>query len=294
MAMYRLTSGMVENSLPSLAETIRTYDLRADKSLGQHFLLDPHLLARIAQAANLPEGVNVIEVGPGPGGLTRALLDTKAGHITAIEYDKRAVAAITALAATTTRLRIIEADALKADLPALVPAPRAIVANLPYNIGTLLLVNWLQRAGDFQSMTLMFQLEVAERICALPGGGDYGRVSVLTQWLCEVTMLMRIPAGAFAPPPKVESALIRIMPRAEQPSRAEIRLMERVTAAAFGQRRKMLRGALKSLGGEALCHEAGIAPERRAETLSVDEFVRLMRALQAREQTPAHTSGPSI
>lgn len=285
MAMYRLTSGMAENSLPSLAETIRAYDLRADKSLGQHFLLDPHLLARIAQAAQVPEGVNVIEVGPGPGGLTRALLDTKARHITAIEYDKRAVAAITALAATTTRLSIIEADALKANLPALVPAPRAIVANLPYNIGTLLLVNWLQQAAQFQSMTLMFQLEVAERICAQPDSSAYGRVSVLTQWLCEVTMLMRIPAGAFAPPPKVESALIRVVPRADQPTQADLRLMERLTAAAFGQRRKMLRGALKSLGGDALCAQAGIESQRRAETLSVAEFVRLMQALQAREAT---------
>lgn len=274
---------MAENSLPSLAETIRAFDLRADKSLGQHFLLDPHLLARIAQAANIPEGMNVIEVGPGPGGLTRALLETKASHVTAIEYDKRAVAAITALAVTTTRLSIIEADALKADLTALVPAPRAIVANLPYNIGTLLLVNWLHQARDFQSMTLMFQLEVAERLCAPPGSGAYGRISVLTQWLCDVTMLMRIPAGAFAPPPKVESALIRVTPKPEQPSRAELKAMERLTAAAFGQRRKMLRGALKSLGGEALCEKAGIDPQRRAETLSVAEFVRLMHEVQAQD-----------
>lgn len=284
---------MAENSssavaaLPSLAETIRIFDLRADKALGQHFLLDPHLLARIASAANLSETMNVIEIGPGPGGLTRALLETRARHITAIEYDRRAVAAITALAATTTRLHIIEADALKADLPALVPAPRTIVANLPYNIGTVLLVNWLQKAGEFQSMTLMFQLEVAARICAQPGSGAYGRISVLAQWLCEVTMLMRIPAGAFAPPPKVESALIRLVPHAQQPPGDEIRLMERLTAVAFGQRRKMLRGALKPLGGEALCEAAGIAADRRAETLSVAEFVQLMRALQTREgKTP--------
>lgn len=280
--MYRLTSAMAENSLPSLAETIRAFDLRADKTLGQHFLLDPHLLARIAQAARLSEAVNVIEIGPGPGGLTRALLDTHARHVTAIEYDHRAVAAITALAATTPRLSVIQADALKLDLPSLVPPPRAIVANLPYNIGTLLLVNWLQQARAFESMTLMFQLEVAERICAAPNQGAYGRISVLAQWLCEVTMLMRIPAGAFAPPPKVESALIRLVPRETQPSPEDIRLMERLTAAAFGQRRKMLRGALKSLGGESLCQAAGIAPERRAETLSVAEFVRLQQALRAR------------
>jgi 16S rRNA (adenine1518-N6/adenine1519-N6)-dimethyltransferase len=273
---------MAEISLPSLSETIRAFDLRADKALGQHFLLDPGLLARIAAAAGNLEGMNVIEIGPGPGGLTRALLETKAAHVTAIEYDKRAVAAITALAATTNRLSIIEADAIKADLPALVPAPRAIVANLPYNIGTLLLVNWLQQAAEYQSMTLMFQLEVAERICAAPNSGAYGRVSVLAQWLCEVTMLMRIPAGAFAPPPKVESALIRLTPRKEQPPREELKAMERLTAAAFGQRRKMLRGALKALGGEALCAKAGIDASRRAETLSVEEFVALMHALQAR------------
>ncbi len=249
---------MAEISRPSLAEIIRAFDLRADKSLGQHFLLDPSLLARIAAAAGNLEGVNVIEIGPGPGGLTRALLETKAAHVTAIEYDKRAVAAITALAATTQRLSIIEADAMKADLPALVPAPRAIVANLPYNIGTLLLVNWLQQAAEFQSMTLMFQLEVAERICAEPNTSAYGRVSVLAQWLCEVTMLMRIPAGAFAPPPKVESALIRLIPRPAQPPREELKAMERLTAAAFGQRRKMLRGALKGLGGDTLCAKAGI------------------------------------
>ncbi|MGE4481572.1 16S rRNA (adenine(1518)-N(6)/adenine(1519)-N(6))-dimethyltransferase RsmA [Acidocella sp.] len=273
---------MAENSLPSLAETIRIFSLRADKSLGQHFLLDPGLLARIAAAAGRLDGVNVVEIGPGPGGLTRALLETGAAHVTAIEYDQRAVAAITALAATTSRLTIVEADAMKADLSALVAAPRAIVANLPYNIGTLLLVNWLQRAAQFQSMTLMFQLEVAERVCAAPNTSAYGRISVLAQWLCEVTMLMRIPAGAFAPPPKVESALIRLVPRASQPAPEELKLMERLTAAAFGQRRKMLRGALKPLGGEALCARAGIDASRRAETLSVEEFVTLMQTLKTR------------
>ncbi|MBU6448656.1 MAG: 16S rRNA (adenine(1518)-N(6)/adenine(1519)-N(6))-dimethyltransferase RsmA [Rhodospirillales bacterium] len=270
---------MAEFLLPSLAEVVRRFDLRADKSLGQHFLLDPVLLARIAAASGNLEGLNVIEIGPGPGGLTRALLETKAMHVTAIEYDKRAVAAITQLAATTERLTIIEADAIKANLPALVAAPRAIIANLPYNIGTLLLVNWLQQAADYHSMTLMFQLEVAERICAGPNTGAYGRVSVLAQWLCEVTMLMHIPASAFAPPPKVESALIRLVPRPEQPSPAELKTMERLTAAAFGQRRKMLRGALKGLGGDALCAKAGIDSSRRAETLKVEEFVALMRAL---------------
>ena len=273
---------MAEFLLPSLAEVVRQFDLRADKSLGQHFLLDPALLARIAAAAGSLEGLNVLEIGPGPGGLTRALLETKAAHVTAIEYDKRAVAAINQLAATTNRLSIIEADAVKADVTALVQAPRAIVANLPYNIGTLLLVNWLQQASAFHSMTLMFQLEVAERICAEPNSGAYGRISVLAQWLCEVTMLMHIPASAFAPPPKVESALIRLVPRPVQPSPVELKAMERLTAAAFGQRRKMLRGALKPLGGESLCNAAGIDSSRRAETLSVEEFIALLHALRAR------------
>lgn len=273
---------MAEKTLLSLADTIRAFDLRADKSLGQHFLLDPSLLARIAAAAGNLDGVNVVEIGPGPGGLTRALLETKARHVTALEYDKRAVAAITALAATTTRLTILEADAMKADITALVPAPRAIVANLPYNIGTLLLVNWLQQAASFQSMTLMFQLEVAERICAAPNSSAYGRLSVLAQYLCDVTMLMRIPAGAFAPPPKVESALIRLIPHPTQPPPEDLKLMERLTAAAFGQRRKMLRGALKPLGGEALCVAAGIDPARRAETLSVADFIQLMQTMKAR------------
>jgi 16S rRNA (adenine1518-N6/adenine1519-N6)-dimethyltransferase len=269
--------------LPPLREVIKQFDLRADKSLGQHFLLDPDLLARLAAAAGDLTGLNVIEIGPGPGGLTRALLASKAAHITAIEFDLRAVAAITALASTTDRLTIIQGDAMKADLPALVPAPRAIVANLPYNIGTLLLVRWLEQAAEYRSMTLMFQLEVAERICAAPDTGAYGRISVLSQWLCETDLAMHIPAGAFAPPPKVDSALVRLVPRTVQPSKRELRTMERLTAAAFGQRRKMLRGSLKSLGGAVLLEQAGIAPERRAETLSVAEFETLMRVLLARE-----------
>ncbi len=283
MPGHGLTSRMAQDSLdslPSLAAVIREFDLRADKSLGQHFLLDAGLLGRIAAAAGDLEGVNVIEIGPGPGGLTRALLARGARHVTAIEFDPRAVAAVQALAAATDRLTVIEADALRADLPALVPGPRAIVANLPYNIGTSLLVNWLHQAGEYQAMTLMFQWEVAARICARPGTGAYGRVSVLAQWLCEVTMLMRIPAGAFAPPPKVDSGLIRLTPRPAQPPAVEIKAMERLTAAAFGQRRKMLRGALKPLGGAALCEAAGLDPSRRAETLEVEEFLALLRALR--------------
>ena len=265
---------------PPLRDIIHRFDLRADKSLGQHFLLDPYLLSSIARQAEPLAGLNVIEIGPGPGGLTRALLDSQAAHVTAVEYDPRAVAAITDLAATAQgRLTIIQADALKTDLPALVPAPRAIVANLPYNIGTLLLINWLTRAAEYQSLTLMFQLEVAERICAAPNTPAYGRISVLAQWLTTAAITMHIPAGAFAPPPKVDSALVRLIPKPIQPPANEIQAMERLTAAAFGQRRKMLRGALKSLGGETLLNAANIDPTRRAETLTVQEFEDLMRIL---------------
>lgn len=268
---------------PPLRDVIATFNLRADKSLGQHFLLDPGLLGRIAAAAGDLSGLNVVEVGPGPGGLTRALLETPAAHVTTIEYDPRAVAAINALAQLSPRLTVLQGDAMQSDIPALVPGPRAIVANLPYNIGTPLLVRWLHEAAAYQSMTLMFQLEVAERLCASPGSGAYGRISVLTQWLCAVDMQIHIPASAFAPPPKVDSALVRLVPHAAQPPAMEVRAMERLTAAAFGQRRKMLRGSLKGLGGTALLEAADIDPARRAETLSVAEFERLMHALLQRQ-----------
>ncbi len=263
-----------------LSDIVREFDLKADKSLGQHFLLDPNLLAAIAARAAPLAGLNVIEIGPGPGGLTRALLDSDAANVTAVEFDPRAVRAIEALAAEAEgRLTIIEADALRQDLTALVPAPRAVVANLPYNVGTPLLVSWLAQAGAFSAFTLMFQLEVAERICAAPDTDAYGRLAVLAQWLCEAAIVMHIPAAAFAPPPKVDSALVRLIPRPNQPDRNQFRAMEKVTAAAFGQRRKMLRGSLKSLGGETLLRAADIDPQRRAETLSVEEFVRLTEIL---------------
>lgn len=267
-----------------ISDIVRDFDLKADKSLGQHFLLDPNLLAAIAARAAPLAGLNVVEIGPGPGGLTRALLDSDAAHVTAVEFDPRAVRAITALAAEAEgRLTVIEADALRQDLTRLVPAPRAVVANLPYNVGTPLLVSWLAQAGAFSAFTLMFQLEVAERICAAPDTDAYGRLAVLAQWLCETAIVMHIPAAAFAPPPKVDSALVRLIPRPLQPERSQFRAMEKITAAAFGQRRKMLRGALKSLGGEALLREADIDPQRRAETLSVEEFVRLMEVWLRRE-----------
>jgi 16S rRNA (adenine1518-N6/adenine1519-N6)-dimethyltransferase len=218
----------------------------------------------------------VIEVGPGPGGLTRELLASPAASVLAVEVDPRAVAAIEELRqAWPDRLRVLAADAVRLDLAALAPAPRQVVANLPYNVATPLLVGWLRQAAAFERLTLMFQLEVAERICAAPDTPAYGRLSVLAQWICRMNLAFRLPPAAFVPPPKVYSAVVGFVPHAEQPSAARFAAMERVTAAAFGQRRKMLRGALRGLGGEALLERAGIAAERRAETLSVDEFATL-------------------
>ncbi len=271
--------------LPPLREVIAAHGLDARHSLGQHFLLDGNLTALIVRAAGDLNGRNLIEVGPGPGGLTRALLATDATLIVAIELDRRAVAAIAELAqlvnvtGPNARLTVIEADALRVDLPDLVPKPRQIIANLPYNVASPLLVRWLRQAGEFERMTLMFQREVAERIVAAPGTGAYGRLSVLAGWICECHIAVRLPPEAFVPPPKVWSAVVVLTPHATQPEPALFAAMERLTAAAFGQRRKMLRGALKPLGGETLLTRASIAPERRAETLSVVEFDRLVRLL---------------
>lgn len=265
--------------LTPLNQVIGGYGLDAKKSLGQHFLLDVNLIAKIARQAGDLDGRHVVEIGPGPGGLTRALLDTQAASITAVEVDRRAVRVITELRAHhPDRLRIIEADALAMDLAELVPAPRQVVANLPYNIGSPLLVGLLRQAGRWEQLTLMFQQEVAERICAAPDSDGYGRLGVLAQWVADCEFRLRIPPQAFLPPPKVFSAVVVIRPHAEQPSDELFRAMERMTAAAFGQRRKMLRGSLKSVGGEALLARVGIDGARRAETLTVAEFDSLARA----------------
>ena len=267
-------------ALPPLREVIARHGLDARRKLGQHFLLDANLTARIAREAGELAGRHVVEVGPGPGGLTRALLDTGAADVLAVEVDARAILAIQDLAAAYPgRLRVLDADATRLDLAALVPAPRVIAANLPYNVATPLLVGWLRQAAQWERMTLMFQLEVAERITAAPDTGAYGRLSVLAGWTCRAALLLRLPPAAFTPPPKVWSAVVGLQPHAEQPPADLFATMERLTAAAFGQRRKMLRGALRALGGEALLERAGIAPERRAETLSVAEFDRLARLL---------------
>lgn len=274
----------IKTEWPSLREVIAAFGLQADKSLGQHFLLDGNLLDKIRRCAEPLGGLNIIEIGPGPGGLTRALLDSEAAHVTALELDPRAVAAIQALAQTRAgRLNVIEADALQADLPQWVPAPRAIVANLPYNVGTPMLIRWLRQAAEYQAMTLMFQLEVAERIVARPDTRAYGRLSVISQFVCDATIMMQVPASAFSPPPKIESAVVRLLPKPKQPHPTLFAAMERLTAAAFGQRRKMLRGALRGIGGETLLEKAGIAGDRRAETLSVEEFEKLALLLEAKQ-----------
>ena len=268
------------DSLPPLREVLADHGLAAKKSFGQHFLLDLNVTAKIARLAGPLEGERVIEVGPGPGGLTRALLAAGA-QVIAVEKDPRFVPLLTELAmAAVGRLTVIEADALEVDEAELVDGERAhVVSNLPYNVGTPLLIKWL--TGPFRpvSMTLMFQKEVAQRIVAAPGADAYGRLSVITGAMARAQIVMDLPARAFTPPPKVASAVVRIEPRADAPGPELVAALEKVTAAAFGQRRKMLRSSLKTLGGEALCAAAGIDASVRAETVPVDGFLALARAL---------------
>lgn len=270
--------------LPPLREVIAKHGLAAQKSLGQNFLLDLNLTGRIARSAGALEGYDVIEVGPGPGGLTRALLDNGARRVVAIERDRRCIAALEEIAAAyPQRLTIVEGDALATDMAALVSGPARIVANLPYNIATPLLVGWLQTEPWppwFESLTLMFQREVAERIVAEPGGKAYGRLAVLAQWRTKPRILFDIDRRAFTPPPSVTSSVVELIPRPAPLAEAEPRALETVVAAAFGQRRKMLRASLKSLGLDPapLIEAAGVHPTQRAEELSVEEFCALARA----------------
>lgn len=266
--------------LPPLRQVLRAHGIVTSKKLGQHFLLDLNLTRRIAASAGDLDGVDVIEIGAGPGGLTRALLESPARHVWAVERDPRCIAAlddIKNLAAS--RLTIVEADALQVDLPLLTPAPRQIVANLPYNIGTQLLLGWLGSATAFRRMTLMFQKEVADRLTAEPQTKSYGRLSVITQWLCEARPLFDVHPSAFVPPPAVMSTVIELVPRPSPLFPADREALETISRHAFGQRRKMLRQALKPLGGEALLIRAGIEPTARAEELPVEAFCKLANAL---------------
>ncbi|MBP2294426.1 16S rRNA (adenine(1518)-N(6)/adenine(1519)-N(6))-dimethyltransferase RsmA [Azospirillum rugosum] len=274
-------------ALPPLREVIARFGLDARKALGQNFLLDLNLTGRIARSAGDMTGVTAVEVGPGPGGLTRALLATKARQVIAIERDHRFIEALQdVVQAANGRLAIVEGDALEVDPIAIAPAPRAIVANLPYNVATPLLIGWLARIEEFVSLTLMFQKEVADRLVAKPGSKAYGRLSVITQWRADARVLFNLPAKAFTPPPKVASTVVHLTPRAN-PEPAEWKALEQVTAAAFGQRRKMLRQSLKSLGdAEALLAAAGIEPTARAEEVSVAKFAALARAYRANIPLP--------
>lgn len=269
-------------ALPPLRETIARHGLDARKRFGQHFLLDLNLTRRIARAAAPLDGGTTIEIGPGPGGLTRALLLEGAARVVAVEVDPRALGALAELqAAAPSRLEVIEADALGIDPARLGPAPRRIVANLPYNISTALLVRWLQSADALADMVLMFQKEVVDRLVALPRTKDYGRLSVLAQHVCEVRRLFDIPPSAFVPPPKVVSSVARLTPRPAGDRLADLAPLEKVTAAAFGQRRKMLRGSLSGLFADptSILEGLGLSPAARAEELAVGDFVRLAGAL---------------
>lgn len=273
---------------PRLRDVIARHGLSAKKSLGQNYLLDGNLLAKIVRVAGQIQDATVYEVGPGPGGLTRAILAAGVKCLVAVEVDHRAIAALQELAATEPRLTCIAADALQVDEQALIgitpeAMPIHVIANLPYNVGTALLVRWLTVEAWppwWQSLTLMFQKEVAERIVAAPGSAAYGRLAVLAQWRSHARIAMTLPRSAFVPPPNVESAVVHLTPAAPLYG-GSVGALERVTQAAFGQRRKMLRSSLRTLGVDVnkLLDDAKIAGDRRAETLSIREFCQLAAAL---------------
>lgn len=271
--------------LPPLREALAAHGLMAKKSFGQHFLLDLNITRKIARLADLGPGEVVIEVGPGPGGLTRALLETGA-QVIAVEKDARFRPLLEELAAAADgALTLVMDDALAVDEASLTGGgPAHVVSNLPYNVGTPLLIKWLTGRWTPSSLTLMFQKEVAERIAAPAGASAYGRLAVIAQATSEARVVMDVPARAFTPPPKVDSAVVRLTPRADRPSPSRLDALQKITAVAFGQRRKMLRASLKTLGGEELAASAGLDPQARAETIDVAGFLRLADAwLQARE-----------
>jgi 16S rRNA (adenine1518-N6/adenine1519-N6)-dimethyltransferase len=286
--------GLSEDGLPPLRDVIAAHGLTPKRSLGQNFIFDLNLTRRIAREAKV-SGATVYEIGPGPGGLTRALLAEGAAHVIAVERDTRAQPALAEIAAAKPgRLEIVQADALEVDervmlsgLGAALPVP--VVANLPFNVGTALLIKWLSTDWPpwWQSLTLMFQKEVAQRICAHPGDDAYGRLSVLAAWRTQARILFDISRAAFVPPPNVTSSVLHIEPLPTPRCEAELSALEKVTAAAFGQRRKMLRGSLKALtpNAEALLEVAGVDGTARAEELDLAQFCALARAYRTRQQT---------
>lgn len=271
------------DNLPPLREVIAAHGLAAKKSLGQNFLLDLNLTRRIARAAGAQGGGIFYEVGPGPGGLTRALLEEGAGKVIAVERDLRCLPALEEIAQVwPDQLEVISADALKLDEGKIWPSGVKVAANLPYNVGTALLIKWLTAKSwppDWVSLTLMFQKEVAQRITAQPGSQHYGRLSILAQWRCTAKILFDVNRSAFVPPPSVTSAIVRLEPRFKPLAPAELNDLEKITQATFGQRRKMLRQSLKALGGETLLEKAGIDPTARPENLKIQDFAALARAL---------------
>jgi 16S rRNA (adenine1518-N6/adenine1519-N6)-dimethyltransferase len=274
-----------DDPLPPLRQVIAQHGLAAKRSLGQNFLLDLNLTAKIARAAGAGDGGIFYEVGPGPGGLTRALIAQGADKVIAVERDERCLPALGEIAAAYSgRLAILSADALSLDERTFLPQGVRVAANLPYNMGTALLIKWITTEPwppFWASLTLMFQREVAMRITAKPRGEHYGRLAVLAAWRTKAKILFDVNRSAFVPPPSVTSSVVRIEPLPHAIAPAELSKLEAVTAAAFGQRRKMLRQSLKKLGGEALLHKAGIAPTARPEQLGVAEFAALARALDA-------------
>lgn len=273
--------------LPPLREGLADAGLLAKKSFGQHFLLDLNITRKIARLAEVGEGDVVLEVGPGPGGLTRGLLEAGA-HVVAVEMDPRFLPLLEEVAAAAEgRLTVVNGDATRTNPAALLPRPTHVVANLPYNVGTPLFIGWLTGPWRPASMTLMFQKEVAERIVAGVGDDAYGRLAVLTGAVATARIVMDLPARAFTPPPKVASAVVRVVPLAAAPSKPIVDALQTLTAAAFGQRRKMLRSSLKGLGGEALCAAAGVDPAARAEEIDVAGFLALAEIHAARSRSPA-------
>lgn len=268
------------SSLPPLRDVIRANDLRAEKKFGQNFLLDLNLTDKIVRSAGDLTGVTVFEVGPGPGGLTRSILGASPKKVIAIEFDPRAVKALESLQkAADEKLEIIQGDALEVDLKALSSSPRAIIANLPYNVATPLLINWLSQIHQdhqaYQGMTLMFQKEVAQRITAKSGDKSYGRLAVLSQWLCDANLVFDVPASAFTPPPKVTSSIVFFTPKKLEGDEPDFKTVEQITASAFGQRRKMIRSSLKNY--IEFFEEVGLDETMRAENMSVEQIIELAR-----------------